>query len=556
MLFIRFSSWRVAAFALTALTVLSEPAAAAERHAAMVIDANTGRVLHASEADALRHPASLTKMMTLYLVFEAIERGRANYGTKIKISQEAAAAAPSKLDLDPGEEITVIDAIRALVTKSANDVAVALAEHLAGSEDRFAAAMTAKARQIGMTRTTFRNASGLPDAEQVTTARDMLTLSLRLIDDFPRHYTLFSTRAFTYGNATYRNHNTLLGTFEGVDGIKTGYTRMSGFNLVSSVRRGGRHVVGVVFGGASAGIRNAEMRRLITLAITKASPERTRKAAPVLVAEARPTTRPAAKLRPQPKPDDAPPAAAPAAAKDRSPPQAAPAAPPQPEEEAPRIHIARVRPVMVAPRPRTPIEAPQAESTDEAETRQSAPRPIAFAQAGIFTRAAAQPAEAPAGESWHTRQPLGTLPSTLDRQAHNIARGSEPLVTASVRDAGAPALSADTYVAAPQPIAATYRRPDAAPAPAPAPAVQTAAVEFHIQVGAFASAAEADRALVQALQKSGPLLAAATPLTRTIDKSGRQLHRARFAGFSAQSAATTCMELRQRQIDCFVMRAE
>lgn len=520
----------------------------------MVIDANTGRVLHASEADALRHPASLTKMMTLYLVFEAIERGRASYSTKIKISQEAAATAPSKLDLDPGEEITLIDAIRALVTKSANDVAVALAEHFAGSEDRFAIAMTAKARQIGMIRTTFRNASGLPDAEQVTTARDMLTLSLRLIDDFPRHYTLFSTRAFTYGNATYRNHNTLLGTFEGVDGIKTGYTRMSGFNLVSSVRRGGRHVVGVVFGGASAGIRNAEMRRLITLAITKASSERTRKAAPVLVAEARPATRPAAKLRPQPKPDDVPPAAAPAVTKDRSP-QAAPAAPPQLEQEAPRIHIARVRPVMVAPRPRAPMDAPHAESTDEAETRQNAPRPIAFAQAGIFTRAAAQPTEAPAaGESWHRRQPLGTLPSTLDRQAHNIARGSEPLVTASVRDADAPALSADTYVAAPQPVAATYRRPDTAPAPAPA--VQAAAVEFHIQVGAFASAAEADRALVQALQKSGPLLAAATPLTRTIDKSGRQLHRARFAGFSAQSAATTCMELRQRQIDCFVMRAE
>jgi D-alanyl-D-alanine carboxypeptidase len=520
----------------------------------MVIDANTGRVLHASEADALRHPASLTKMMTLYLVFEAIERGRASYGTKIKISQEAAAAAPSKLDLDPGEEITVIDAIRALVTKSANDVAVALAEHFAGSEDRFATAMTAKARQIGMTRTTFRNASGLPDAEQVTTARDMLTLSLRLIDDFPRHYTLFSTRAFTYGNATYRNHNTLLGTFEGVDGIKTGYTRMSGFNLVSSVRRGGRHVVGVVFGGASAGIRNAEMRRLITLAITKASPERTRKAAPVLVAEARPATRPAAKPRPQPKPEEVPPAAAPAA-KDRSPPQAAPAAPLQPEEEAPRIHIARVRPVMVAPRPRTPIEAPQTESTDEAETRhQSAPRPIAFAQAGVFTRAAAQPVEASAGESWHTRQPLGALPSTLDRQAHNIARGSEPLVPASIRDANTPVFAADTNVPAPQPIAASYRRPEAAPAPAPA--VQAAAVEFHIQVGAFASAAEADRALVQALQKSGPLLAAATPLTRVIDKSGRQLHRARFAGFSAQSAATTCMELRQRQIDCFVMRAE
>jgi D-alanyl-D-alanine carboxypeptidase len=189
------------------------------------------------------------------------------------------------LELEPGEELTVLDAIKALVTKSANDVAVALAQQIAGSEVNFARLMTRKAREIGMAHTTFRNASGLPDPEQVTTPRDMLTLALHLQDDFPRHYTLFATRTFTYAGHTHRNHNTLLTRYRGTDGIKTGYTRASGFNLISSVRRDGKHVVGAVFGGETARSRNVRMQSLLNAALAKAStngrggPRRPRRAA-------------------------------------------------------------------------------------------------------------------------------------------------------------------------------------------------------------------------------------------------------------------------------------
>src|ERR1700674_1561865 len=209
-------SWRrigVAALAAVlafATPVTAPPAQAAGKSAVLVIDANTGRVLHASAADELRHPASLAKMMTLYMAFELIEQGRLSYQTKINISANAAAAAHTKLDLAEGEEIALVDAIKALITKSANDMAVAIAEHIAGSEERFAKLMTQKAHQLGMPATVFKNASGLPDDEQVTTARDMVTLALRMQDDFPKHYPLFATRTFTYKSETLHNHNTLL----------------------------------------------------------------------------------------------------------------------------------------------------------------------------------------------------------------------------------------------------------------------------------------------------------------------------------------------------------
>src|SRR5207237_225452 len=260
---------------------------AADTTAALVYAADTGRAGAHSAADEPRQPASLAKMMTLYLTFELVEQGRLSYQTKIKISPNAAAAAPTKLDLAEGEEIALIDAVKALITKSANDVAVAIAEHIAGSEEKFAKLMTQKARQLGMPATLFRNASGLPDDEQVTTARDMVTLALHLQDDFPKHYPLFATRTFTYNDETLHNHNTLLSSYEGTDGIKTGYTRASGFNLVASVRRGRKHVVGAIFGGASAASRNAAMRTFLNMGLVKASNEKTRTPATPLVAQAR-----------------------------------------------------------------------------------------------------------------------------------------------------------------------------------------------------------------------------------------------------------------------------
>ena len=261
-------------------------AQATGRHAVLVIDANTGRILHERSADELRYPASLVKLMTLYLIFEMIEAGRLTYHTRIRFSANAAATPPSRLDVEEGTEIELIDAIKALITKSANDVAVAVAEHIAGSEERFAQLLTRKARQLGMKATQFRNASGLPDEEQVTTARDMITLALRLQDDFPKHYPLFATRTFTWGGDTFRNHNTLLFRYPGLDGMKTGYTRASGFNLVASMRRGRKHVVAAYFGGRTGALRNAAVRTHIEAALPKAAEEKTRRPAP-LMAEAK-----------------------------------------------------------------------------------------------------------------------------------------------------------------------------------------------------------------------------------------------------------------------------
>lgn len=267
--------------AALAMTIGAPSSFSASKRAHVVMDANSGRILYSSNADAKRYPASLTKMMTLYIVFEMLQSGRLSMDSKLVMTTSAAAQPPSKLGLKPGETITIRNAVRALVTKSANDVAVAVAENLAGTEAKFARYMTWKARQFGMKNTTFRNASGLPNRGQLTTARDMLKLALRLNDDFPKYYRYFKTKQFRYRKRRYRNHNSLLFNFSGTDGIKTGYTRASGFNLVASVRRGKKHVVGVVMGGRTSGKRNARMRALLRKALKKASSKRTRKKAPL-----------------------------------------------------------------------------------------------------------------------------------------------------------------------------------------------------------------------------------------------------------------------------------
>ena len=259
---------------------LRETAIAAKvtgKYAVLVLDANTGKVLHARNARKLRYPASLTKMMTLYIMFEHIEDGKLSYSTEIVASKEAALRPPSKIGLKPGDKITVSQAVKALVTKSANDVAAAVGGHIAGSERAFARLMTQKARELGLRQTVFRNASGLPDRNQVTTARDMAILALRLRDHFPNHYHHFKTRRFTYNGKTFKNHNVLIGRYSGVDGVKTGYIRASGFNLVTSLRHGGRDIVAVVMGGKTSRSRNAEMRRLLSKYVKSGAAVATRK---------------------------------------------------------------------------------------------------------------------------------------------------------------------------------------------------------------------------------------------------------------------------------------
>lgn len=486
----RISRFWAGVWAVAAILLWAGTAAAQDRHAALVVDANNGQVLHAAQADELRYPASLTKMMTLYLAFEAIEQGRATYATRIRVSQEAASQPPTKLDLEPGETIALIDAMKALITKSANDAAVAVAEHFGGTEARFARMMTDKARLFGMSRTTFRNASGLPDPEQVTTARDMVRLALRLQDDFPQHYKLFAMRSFAYEGSTYRNHNTLLHRYQGTDGIKTGYTRASGFNLVSSVRRGGRHVVGAIFGGSTAGRRDDAMQLLLSRALNNASPYRTRRSAPVLVAAATPAVRPRAATQ--------------------SDPQTAAVLP----REAPRPVMVPSRPVAAPLQPPAPVAAlrPQVAAGGPGDT------------AGASRFAFAAP---PAPQQAFVR---GNPPSSLQQQAAQLASGG-------------PGIPAPYGVRGPHQVETT--------------SVSSAAGGgYEIQIGAYGSSVEAERALAGARSSAADLLATSAARTFAISKDARQVFRARFVGFDSRTAAWTCLEMRRRQIDCFVMRSE
>lgn len=238
-------------------------APAVDRYASIVVDADSGFVLSEKNPDKRLYPASLTKMMTLYMAFEALDNGTLRKNERIDVSKRASIQEPSKLGLVAGTTIRAEDAILALVTKSANDAAVTLAEHIGGSEDRFARMMTLKAQKLGMNTTRFMNASGLHNPSQYSTARDMSALGRALVRDFPRHYQYFSTREFTYAGRTYNNHNHLMKTYQGMDGIKTGYVYVSGYNLVASAVRGDRRLVGVVFGGKTSKSRNAEMKTLL-----------------------------------------------------------------------------------------------------------------------------------------------------------------------------------------------------------------------------------------------------------------------------------------------------
>lgn len=247
-------------------------------YASFVMDADTGVVLHERYADKKLHPASLTKVMTLLMVFESLKKGKLRMSDKIYISHHAASMVPSKLGLAPGSSITVRDAIQALATKSANDIAVAVAEHVGGSERNFARMMTFRARQLGMDRTLFLNASGLHNKKQVSTARDMALMARYVINTYPDYYKFYSAKSFTYQGKVYRNHNRLMSSYRGMDGMKTGYISASGFNLIASVVRDDRRVIGVVFGGKTSRSRNAHMARLLDDAFRRLPQVRTAEA--------------------------------------------------------------------------------------------------------------------------------------------------------------------------------------------------------------------------------------------------------------------------------------
>lgn len=266
---------------LLAICLLAAPlvsqafdAAARPKYAAIVIDAHTGHVLHAHDPDGQRYPASLTKLMTLFMIFEAIEQKRIGFDTRWRISAEAAAQDPTKLGLQAGQTIGVREVVLGLITKSANDAAVVAAEGLAGDEDAFAVRMTQRARRLGMSRTVYKNASGLPDPGQVTTATDQVRLARAIMRSFPQHYPLFSTTHFTYAGITHQSHNRFMDWYDGADGLKTGYIRASGFNLAASATRNGRRLIGVVLGGQSPGWRDDRMGELMDASFTRRVPAR------------------------------------------------------------------------------------------------------------------------------------------------------------------------------------------------------------------------------------------------------------------------------------------
>ncbi|MEO1544186.1 MAG: SPOR domain-containing protein [Pseudomonadota bacterium] len=515
---------------------------AATKYAAMTMDANTGKILHSRHGDKQRYPASLTKMMTLYMVFDLIEKKRLSYGSKIRISAQAASQPPSKLGLKVGSTIKVSDAAKALVTKSANDIAVAIAEHIAGSEANFARLMTKKARDLGMSSTTFKNASGLPNSQQKTTARDMLTLALALQDNHPGHYKIFKTRRFSYGGKTYKNHNALLGRVQGVDGIKTGYIRAAGFNLVTSVRKNGKHVVAAVFGGKSSRARNATMRSLISSGLKRASTRKTRRARPQLIARPKrvsPQKRTALRTtRPSPRRSAPAPSRAPIIntvanigrpSADQTNQQKRSSRP----RSKPTIQIAQVK--------RVSVLSTRANLGAQNRTLSSpSPQPISVTRAGL-PPITPQPLQRKATPSISNNGAPGRQPSTLQDQLANL------LANSGVAQNQLPKQRFNTAQRGQgQTFAPRYR-------PATASANRSNKNgRYHVQIGAYNSQSEAVARLTQIAAREEQLLSGYSRLAVPVQSGQRRLYRARFAGFSAATASKTCTELRRRSVDCFV----
>ena len=514
------------------------------QYAAIVVDANSGDLLHSANPDSLRHPASLTKIMTLYLLFERLESGKVRLDTPFSVSAHAASQAPSKLGLRPGQTITAEDAIKALVTKSANDVAAVVAEALAGSEEEFARQMTRKARALRMTKTVYKNASGLPDSQQVTTARDQALLGLAIQDRFPRYYRYFSTRTFAFRGRSMGNHNRLLGRVEGVDGIKTGYTRASGFNLVSSVRRGNRHIVAVVLGGHSAGQRDARMRELIEGRIVAASVRRTAPRATEIA-----TSEPAAPVR--------------VASAASAPAKAEPAADTQRTTTAATARdSALATPDATKPIPQVP--QPLAGSTEPIKPRlvktltvlpgatrvasaaplslspDLPPAPTADAPEPVRVAVAAHTADA--GDNRHLPPPPpGARPGVLGvLTSQDLATTREP----ASRSAALAAAPAEATASVPQP----------SPKPAAASRESKPHSGWIIQVGAFPDEDQARQKLANVQSRAASILGDADPFTEPVNRGDKTLYRARFAGFKQQQAQAACRYLKQNDLACMAIR--
>ncbi len=553
----------------------------------IIVDANSGATLQANNADAQRFPASLTKVMTLYVLFERLESGKMKLDTMMPVSENASEQAPTKLGLREGDELKVEDAIKGLITRSANDASVVIAEAISGSEDEFAKLMTRKARALGMSRTTYRNPNGLPNPEQTTTARDQAILGRAIQDRFPRYYRYFATNNFYYRGKAIRNHNKLLGHVEGVDGIKTGFTRASGFNLVTSIKRGNRHLVGVVLGGRSGGSRDAIMRNLLAEHLERGATRRTvaaiteNGAAPVAIAQAndapaaasgRPEIKPVESKTVELKPtaassdydtegnparrENAPVQVAAATAE----PIAAPSAPAQATIAAsPQQRMAPLTNGVVSAQALAPIPGSTEPMTPvRVKTLQVKAGPMKVASAGP-TQIAPQPAlSQPVVTSTIDAAKINTVAkSDLAPLAPNHGKGQGILGTLPGNSMAYADPAPRAAPPAPAPVASAPPQSHAAPAPkqaeAPKPSVRPGS--WIIQVGALESEAEAKTRLNEARDHARAILGKAEPFTETVAKGDKQLYRARFAGFvDKDKAEAVCKTLKRSELPCFAMK--
>lgn len=515
--------------ALMLVAGLYRPAQANPKFAAITVDAATGEIIYGNDIDDLRYPASLTKVMTLYILFQEIKSGRMSFDTRMTVSAKAAGQAPSKLGLRAGNTISARDAMFALITKSANDASMVIAEHIEGSQAAFADRMTRTARALGMTRTTFTNPNGLPDSRQVTTARDMATLGLRIQRDFPQYYKHFATRSFSYGKRRYGNHNRLLGRVKGVDGIKTGYTRASGFNLLSSMEVGNRRLVAVVLGGRTGASRNAFMTKILNRDIAKASRSRNNQIAAVAGNPKGYNPAAAAKVVAMARPE---------------PPIANPPVPrAKPDDLVKEETVAATQPLTAAEMAAVAAKAARA------------------ANAGVAT-ASTVPDKSITELALQALPPQGVTFKSVTVPAADSK--SDSLIVASAAQAlptPAPAQKLQKRLDAPAP---------AAQAAAPAPAIEKPAgtnlvvnpkevqqkltehqSSWNIQVGAFPTAEGAKSRIDIAKSTRVSALKTATPFLMAVDKDGDTIYRARFSGLNKQQARNACRQLKRAGVGCF-----
>lgn len=540
----------------------------------IIVDANSGATLASNSPDGVRHPASLTKIMTLYLLFERLESGKITLDTEMPVSEHASEQDPTKLDLRPGQTLRVEDAIKGVVTKSANDAAVVIAEALGGGDEGdFAKMMTRKARALGMTRTTYVNASGLPADDQVTSARDQATLGRAIQDRFPRYYRYFATEAFNFRGRTVHGHNHLLGSVEGVDGIKTGYTRASGFNLVTNLRRGNRHLVGVVLGGRSGGSRDAIMRGLLAENLDKASGTRTVAAiternpadANADVAEDEAQSRPTQTVQVQGAVQVASASSEPTAlpptrsiAPQRSSILAAAAASVPPAQAKPEpapltsgvIQSQSIAAIPGSSEPMKPVKVKTVQiKAGQVKVASAAPSQIAPPVTNSISLAnrpdvpetsGAVVAKAESGR-------VDTAGTEMPQQPAKFGTGNGVLgVLPASSVPASPPSQAMAYAAQPQPTAIQQNgaiRPVAAH------------TGWIIQVGALESESEARERIDAARSQARGLLSKADPFTEAVVAKGdRKLFRARFAGLDRDQAEAVCKTLKRSEISCITVK--